>query len=301
MIRQLIRSRYTKIVVKEGLFLQEHGLSPYAGDEFHQPPLFLLPFYPFQHQLKNPYFTHALFILVDFLIAWLLRCIAMSFRASPLFVPASVAKHRKEFVTRCREEEVKAIKQEMERKEAEEEAERKRKLQQDKKGDEGETPKEEDSQGQQAVGEAEVNKAKIEDTPPEPEQIQQGLRKRGTTDTSTPNTPNSKKKKKKKNKGKQTTATPTTDDSVVAVLSENSTLPDVIMAIYLLNPWTIATCLAESTIVFNSFFVLLALYGSLKGILHHLTSPLFLSLYLSLSLPRSLSLLPNTIVQEIMV
>ena len=271
MIRQLIRSRYTKIVVKEGLFLQEHGLSPYAGDEFHQPPLFLLLFYPFQHQLKNPYFTHALFILVDFLIAWLLRCIAMSFRASPLFVPASVAKHRKEFVTRCREEEVKAIKQEMERKEAEEEAERKRKLQQDKKGDEGETPKEEDSQGQQAVGEAEVNKAKIEDTPPEPEQIQQGLRKRGTTDTSTPNTPNSKKKKKKKNKGKQTTATPTTDDSVVAVLSENSTLPDVIMAIYLLNPWTIATCLAESTIVFNSFFVLLALYGSLKGILHHLT------------------------------
>jgi len=301
MIRQLIRSRYTKIVVKEGLFLQEHGLSPYAGDEYHQPPLFLLLFYPFQHQLKNPYFTHALFILMDFLIAWLLRCIAISFRASPLFVPASVAKHRKEFVTRCREEEVKPIKQEMERKEAEEEAERKRKLEQDKKkADEGEPPKEENSQGQLPVEEAEVNKAKVEDTPPEPEQIQQGLRKRGTSDNSTPNTPNSKKKKKKKNKGKQTT-TPTTEDSVVAVLSENSTLPDVIMAIYLLNPWTIATCLAESTIVFNSFFVLLALYGSLKGILHHLTSPLFLSLYLSLSLPRSLSLLPNTIVQEIMV
>lgn len=65
--------------VKEGLFLLEQGLSPYAGDVFHQPPLVILAFWP----LRNlPFAVNAaIFIFRDVLTAYYLRIIASYYKS----------------------------------------------------------------------------------------------------------------------------------------------------------------------------------------------------------------------------
>lgn len=67
--------------LKEGSFLQNRGISPYAGDSFHQPPLVLLLF---NWMIEGPYSIKKqnidavlaiIFMFVDICIAFLLRAI----------------------------------------------------------------------------------------------------------------------------------------------------------------------------------------------------------------------------------
>jgi hypothetical protein len=69
------------IAVTESLFLLDHGHSPYQGDVFHQPPLLLLLFFP----LSNAWAQRLVFVLVDCLIAFALRCVCF-----PILLPMAV-------------------------------------------------------------------------------------------------------------------------------------------------------------------------------------------------------------------
>ncbi|PRP75220.1 hypothetical protein PROFUN_15942 [Planoprotostelium fungivorum] len=62
--------------VFEALFLNEHGVDPYAGDAFHQPPIMLLLYYPFHHFRLPPLYLHLFWLMLDIVIAFLIRSIA---------------------------------------------------------------------------------------------------------------------------------------------------------------------------------------------------------------------------------
>ncbi len=47
--------------------------------------------------------------------------------------------------------------------------------------------------------------------------------------------------------------------------AEDHHVGEVIFCMYLLNPWTVITCVALSTIIFNNLAVALCLYAALKG------------------------------------
>jgi len=57
---------------------------------------------------------------------------------------------------------------------------------------------------------------------------------------------------------------------------------EIVYCVYLLNPWTILTNVAQSTIVFNNFAVILCLYAAIKGNVFLATLCLALGTYLSL-------------------
>jgi hypothetical protein len=54
-----------------------------------------------------------------------------------------------------------------------------------------------------------------------------------------------------------------------AAVAPPSTSPpltgEIVFCVYLTNPWTILTCVAQSTIVFNNLAVVLCLYAAVKG------------------------------------
>ncbi|XP_070575617.1 phosphatidylinositol glycan anchor biosynthesis class U protein-like [Ptychodera flava] len=54
-------------------------------------------------------------------------------------------------------------------------------------------------------------------------------------------------------------------DSILIKLSKVRELPDQVAALYLLNPYTIATCVGKSTILLNNLAMALALLYTLKG------------------------------------
>ncbi|KAG4302642.1 hypothetical protein PCANB_001008 [Pneumocystis canis] len=64
--------------LKEGLFLYEHGISPYNGDLFHQAPLFLVLFSAIKFISDSEFFVSLLYAIVDLFSAWSLLDIADS-------------------------------------------------------------------------------------------------------------------------------------------------------------------------------------------------------------------------------
>jgi hypothetical protein len=165
--------------VKEGLYLVESGLSPYAGDAYHQAPL-LLWFFSFFFSASMPlpaggsealtaaaaylptlshYATPALFIFTDFFIAFLLMFLSQNYLAHPTFTASA----------------------------------------------------------------------------PSP----------------------------------SAASSSSSSSSSSAAVAPPSTSPpltgEIVFCVYLTNPWTILTCVAQSTIVFNNLAVVLCLYAAVKG------------------------------------
>ncbi|KAJ1675287.1 hypothetical protein EV182_001559 [Spiromyces aspiralis] len=66
----------------EGLFLQKNGISPYAGDIYHQTPIFLLLCNAFEH--LSPIYITAVYSAVDAIIAVLLARIARWKQNNPM-------------------------------------------------------------------------------------------------------------------------------------------------------------------------------------------------------------------------
>lgn len=63
-----------------------------------------------------------------------------------------------------------------------------------------------------------------------------------------------------------TSISPSPSSSVTATTSTSPPLTgEIVFCVYLLNPWTILTCVAQSTIVFNNLAVILCLYAAIKG------------------------------------
>jgi len=67
---------YKRLV--EGLYLHSLGQSPYAGSAYHQPPLLLALFYPFQN--VPDYWAQAFFIVLDLINAKILHGIAKAYK-----------------------------------------------------------------------------------------------------------------------------------------------------------------------------------------------------------------------------
>jgi hypothetical protein len=170
----------------------ESGLSPYAGDAYHQAPLLLWFFsFFFSSSMPQPsgealtaaaaylptishYATPALFIFTDFFIAFLLMFLSQNYLAHPTFTASS-------------------------------------------------------------------------------------------SNAPSPSSPSS-------SASSSSTSTSTSSPSASVVVATNfnsSTSPpltgEIVFCVYLTNPWTILTCVAQSTIVFNNLAVVLCLYAAVKG------------------------------------
>ncbi|ELR12158.1 GPI transamidase subunit PIGU [Acanthamoeba castellanii str. Neff] len=198
--------------LKEGLYLVESGLSPYAGDAYHQAPLLLWFFsFFFSSSMPQPsgealtaaaaylptishYATPALFIFTDFFIAFLLMFLSQNYLAHPTFTASSSA---------------------------------------------------------------------------------------SSSNAPSPSSPSSSSTS---SSSSPTTSSPSA--SVVAANFNSSTSPpltgEIVFCVYLTNPWTILTCVAQSTIVFNNLAVVLCLYAAVKGNVWLATLCLALGTYLSL-------------------
>ncbi len=173
----------------------ESGLSPYAGDAYHQAPLLLWFFsFFFSSSMPQPsgealtaaaaylptishYATPALFIFTDFFIAFLLMFLSQNYLAHPTFTASASSSNA-----------------------------------------------------------------------PSP----------------SPSSPSSSS-----SSSSSSTSTSSPSASVVATNFNSSTSPpltgEIVFCVYLTNPWTILTCVAQSTIVFNNLAVVLCLYAAVKG------------------------------------